>query len=69
MTLSEPLLESVPAAPAVVSADATAADAAVTPEDAGPTVYTDAENAAMQQKAKDHLWMHFSRQSVVESGA
>jgi len=23
---------------------------------------------AMQQKAKDHLWMHFSRQSVLESG-
>ena len=33
-----------------------------------PTVYSDAENAAMQQKAKDHLWMHFARQSVLESG-
>ena len=33
-----------------------------------PTVYSDAENAALQQKAKDHLWMHFARQSVLESG-
>jgi len=24
--------------------------------------------AALQQKAKDHLWMHFSRQSVMEDG-
>ena len=31
--------------------------------------YTDAENASMQEKAKDHLWMHFARQSVLESGA
>src|SRR6187397_971208 len=35
----------------------------------GPTIYSEAENAAMQQKAKDHLWMHFARQSVMESGA
>lgn len=26
------------------------------------------DNAALQQKAKDHLWMHFARQSVMESG-
>ena len=25
--------------------------------------------AELQQKAKDHLWMHFSRQSVMEDGA
>ncbi|MBC7443103.1 MAG: aminotransferase class III-fold pyridoxal phosphate-dependent enzyme, partial [Ramlibacter sp.] len=29
---------------------------------------SDADNAALQQKAKDHLWMHFSRQSVLEAG-
>jgi adenosylmethionine-8-amino-7-oxononanoate aminotransferase len=34
-----------------------------------PRAYTDAENADLQQKAKDHLWMHFARQSVMESGA
>ncbi|MEO6310379.1 MAG: aminotransferase class III-fold pyridoxal phosphate-dependent enzyme, partial [Leifsonia sp.] len=34
-----------------------------------PKIYSDAENAAMQKKAKDHLWMHFARQSVMESGA
>lgn len=34
-----------------------------------PGEYSDADNASMQQKAKDHLWMHFSRQSVMESGA
>jgi adenosylmethionine-8-amino-7-oxononanoate aminotransferase len=34
-----------------------------------PGEYSDAENASMQQKAKDHLWMHFARQSVLESGA
>lgn len=34
-----------------------------------PGEYSDAANASMQQKAKDHLWMHFSRQSVMESGA
>src|SRR6266699_3457404 len=33
-----------------------------------PRAYTDAENADLQQKAKDHLWMHFARQSVMESG-
>ena len=27
---------------------------------------TSFDNAALQQKAKDHLWMHFSRQSVLE---
>jgi adenosylmethionine-8-amino-7-oxononanoate aminotransferase len=27
------------------------------------------DNADLQQKAKDHLWMHFARQSVMESGA
>ena len=30
------------------------------------TTYNEAD---LQQKAKDHLWMHFSRQSVMESGA
>jgi adenosylmethionine-8-amino-7-oxononanoate aminotransferase len=29
------------------------------------TTYNDAE---LQQKAKDHLWMHFARQSVMEDG-
>ena len=24
------------------------------------------DEADLQQKAKDHLWMHFSRQSVLE---
>lgn len=32
---------------------------------ASSTTLTDAE---LQQKAKDHLWMHFSRQSVMEDG-
>ncbi|MEO6826909.1 MAG: aspartate aminotransferase family protein [Microbacteriaceae bacterium] len=27
------------------------------------------DNADLQRKAKDHLWMHFARQSVMESGA
>ncbi|RFA09593.1 aspartate aminotransferase family protein [Subtercola boreus] len=27
------------------------------------------DEADLQQKAKDHLWMHFSRQSVMEDGA
>ncbi|SMG36044.1 aspartate aminotransferase family protein [Agreia pratensis] len=31
--------------------------------------YSDAAESEMQRKAKDHLWMHFSRQSVMESGA
>jgi adenosylmethionine-8-amino-7-oxononanoate aminotransferase len=26
------------------------------------------DEAALQQKAKDHLWMHFARQSVMEDG-
>ena len=39
-----------------------------TPTDSS-TAYSDAHNAELQQKAKDHLWMHFSRQSVMESGA
>jgi adenosylmethionine-8-amino-7-oxononanoate aminotransferase len=26
-------------------------------------------DAELQQKAKDHLWMHFARQSVMEDGA
>ncbi|HWU58777.1 MAG TPA: aspartate aminotransferase family protein [Microbacteriaceae bacterium] len=30
---------------------------------------TEYDDAALQQKAKDHLWMHFARQSVMESGA
>jgi adenosylmethionine-8-amino-7-oxononanoate aminotransferase len=34
-----------------------------------PGAYSDAENAELQRKAKDHLWMHFARQSVMESGA
>ncbi|BDZ65912.1 hypothetical protein GCM10025877_28500 [Agromyces mangrovi Wang et al. 2018] len=28
----------------------------------------DVDVAALQQKAKDHLWMHFSRQSTMEQG-
>jgi adenosylmethionine-8-amino-7-oxononanoate aminotransferase len=35
----------------------------------GPGRYNDAENAQLQRKAKEHLWMHFSRQSGMESGA
>ena len=27
------------------------------------------DDAALQKKAKDHLWMHFTRQSVMDSGA
>jgi 4-aminobutyrate aminotransferase-like enzyme len=27
-----------------------------------------AHEAELQKKAKDHLWMHFSRQSVMEDG-
>jgi 4-aminobutyrate aminotransferase-like enzyme len=26
------------------------------------------DDAVLQQKAKDHLWMHFNRQSVMEDG-
>ncbi|MGV8881256.1 MAG: aspartate aminotransferase family protein [Rhodoglobus sp.] len=29
---------------------------------------SDFDEADLQQKAKDHLWMHFTRQSVMESG-
>jgi len=29
---------------------------------------SDFDEADLQQKAKDHLWMHFARQSVMESG-
>jgi adenosylmethionine-8-amino-7-oxononanoate aminotransferase len=31
--------------------------------------YSDADEAELQRKASEHLWMHFSRQSVMESGA
>ncbi|PPF61024.1 aspartate aminotransferase family protein [Clavibacter michiganensis] len=31
--------------------------------------YSDVAESELQRKAKDHLWMHFSRQSVMESGA
>jgi adenosylmethionine-8-amino-7-oxononanoate aminotransferase len=34
-----------------------------------PNALSDANEAELQRKAKDHLWMHFSRQSVMESGA
>ena len=34
-----------------------------------PPTTTEYDNADLQQKAKDHLWMHFARQSVMESGA
>lgn len=34
-----------------------------------PTVSTRLSEAELQQKAKDHLWMHFARQSVMEDGA
>ena len=33
------------------------------------TPSTLASEAELQQKAKDHLWMHFARQSVMEDGA
>ncbi|MEX1079350.1 MAG: aspartate aminotransferase family protein [Homoserinimonas sp.] len=32
-------------------------------------VATTIDDTALQQKAKDHLWMHFTRQSVMEDGA
>jgi adenosylmethionine-8-amino-7-oxononanoate aminotransferase len=32
------------------------------------TPVTTLDDSALQQKAKDHLWMHFSRQSVMEDG-
>ncbi|MCU1439932.1 MAG: aspartate aminotransferase family protein [Rhodoglobus sp.] len=32
------------------------------------TPVTTFDDTALQQKAKDHLWMHFSRQSVMEDG-
>ncbi|KQO06395.1 hypothetical protein ASF06_15075 [Agreia sp. Leaf244] len=31
--------------------------------------FSDADEAELQRKAAEHLWMHFSRQSVMESGA
>ncbi len=37
--------------------------------DISASVQTKWNEADLQQKAKDHLWMHFSRQSVMESGA
>jgi len=33
------------------------------------TTTADTREADLQKKAKDHLWMHFSRQSVMEDGA
>src|SRR5262249_42436667 len=33
-----------------------------------PTVYTEAEDAALRAKAKDHLWMHMSSQGPIEAG-
>lgn len=38
---------------------------AVTGTEAGAGI----DDSALQQKAKDHLWMHFTRQSVMDSGA
>jgi adenosylmethionine-8-amino-7-oxononanoate aminotransferase len=37
----------------------------VAPSNPGGSKFSEAE---LQQKAKDHLWMHFSRQSVMEEG-
>ncbi|WP_223695072.1 aspartate aminotransferase family protein [Leifsonia poae] len=34
-----------------------------------PSALSDATEADLQAKAKDHLWMHFARQSVMEDGA
>lgn len=34
-----------------------------------PSPIRSGAEAELQRKAKDHLWMHFSRQSVMESGA
>ncbi len=73
MTISE---QAVPATTSTAPADAVAAltgatDAGVTnaaESPSTPRAYSEAENASLQQKAKDHLWMHFSRQSVLESG-
>jgi len=31
--------------------------------------FSDADEAELQRKAAEHLWMHFSRQSVMDSGA
>jgi adenosylmethionine-8-amino-7-oxononanoate aminotransferase len=33
-----------------------------------PAVHTSAADAVLQAKARDHLWMHFARQSVMEDG-
>ena len=33
------------------------------------TEATTFDEADLQQKAKDHLWMHFARQSVMEDGS
>ena len=33
-----------------------------------PTILSAADEARLQAKAKDHLWMHFARQSVMEEG-
>jgi adenosylmethionine-8-amino-7-oxononanoate aminotransferase len=40
-----------------------------TTEQAVPATGSKFSEAELQQKAKDHLWMHFSRQSVMEDGA
>ncbi|MFF1572015.1 aspartate aminotransferase family protein [Leifsonia sp. NPDC058292] len=34
-----------------------------------PAVHSSAADAVLQAKARDHLWMHFARQSVMEDGA
>jgi hypothetical protein len=39
-----------------------------TTEQAVPQTSSRFSEAELQQKAKDHLWMHFSRQSVMEEG-
>jgi adenosylmethionine-8-amino-7-oxononanoate aminotransferase len=39
-----------------------------TEQTVGPASSQGGDDAVLQQKAKDHLWMHFNRQSVMEDG-
>ncbi|MET4580838.1 adenosylmethionine-8-amino-7-oxononanoate aminotransferase [Conyzicola nivalis] len=39
-----------------------------TEQTVGPASSEGGDDAALQRKAKDHLWMHFNRQSVMEDG-
>jgi len=39
-----------------------------TEQTVGPAASQGGDDAVLQQKARDHLWMHFNRQSVMEDG-